>query len=171
MRWFLVCLGLGGALGAQASLHILAVERPGLPPYEVGDRVYRLDGGQDQGLRVGDRLLVKRPGEVRAFGHLWVTEVRRDRAGARYGPMEKAYPMKGDLAILEVLKGLPDVGRLNLEPLPVVLSPASTAPPPPRNNGGNNTYKPAPERHTSPPPHPQNNPPKPENKGEHNKGR
>jgi len=47
-------------------------------------------------------------------------------------------------------------------------------PPPPHNNGGNgganNTYRPAPERRSSPPPHPQN-PPKQENKGEHNKGR
>jgi len=132
MRRFLVCLGLWGLLGAQAPLHIVTVEHTGPPPYESEDRVYGLDGGQDQGLRVGDRLLVKRTGDVRAIGHLWVTEVRGHRAGARYEPMEETYPMKGDLAILEVLKGLPEAGRLNPDPLPVASPPGSTSKAPPR---------------------------------------
>jgi hypothetical protein len=132
MRRFLVCLGLCGLLGAQAPLHIVTVEHTGPPPYESEDRVYGLDGGQDQGLRVGDRLLVKRTGDVRAIGHLWVTEVRGHRAGARYEPMEETYPMKGDLAILEVLKGLPEAVRLNADPLPVASPPGSTAKAPPR---------------------------------------
>ncbi len=132
MRWFLVCLGLGGALGAQAPLHIVAVERKGLPPYESADRVYCLDGGQDRGLRVGDRLLVKRIGDIRACGHLWVTEVRSDQAGARYEPTESTYPMKGDLAVLDVLKRMPDAGRLNPDPLPLTSPPRSTPKAPPR---------------------------------------
>jgi len=132
MRRFLVYLGLCSALAAQAPLHIVMVERRGLPPYESEDRVYGLDGGQDHGLRVGDRLLVKRPGEVRAFGHLWVTEVRGHQAGARYEPMEETYPMKGDLAILEVLQRLPEAGRLNPDPLPVASPPVSTPKAPPR---------------------------------------
>jgi hypothetical protein len=132
MRRFLVYLGLGGVLGAQPPLHIVAVERKGLPPYEAADRVYCLDGGLDHGLRVGDRLLVKRTGDVRACGHLWVTEVQGDQAGARYEPMESTYPMKGDLAILEVLKRMPEAGRLDPEGLPTVPSPDSTPKAPPR---------------------------------------
>ena len=119
MRRFLVCLALGGILDAQAPLHIAAVERRGPPPYEATDRIYCLDGGRDRGLRVGDRLLVKRIGDIRACGHFWVTEVRANQAEARYEPTDSTYPMKGDLAILEVLKWLPDPGRLNPEPLPV----------------------------------------------------
>ena len=131
MRGFVFCLGLGLGLGAQAPIHIVAVERTGLPPYESEDRVYCLEGGPDRGLRVGDRLLVKRTGEARAFGHLWVTEVRGGQARARYKPIETAYPMKGDLAILEVLKALPEAGRLDPDPLPVATppGPASKAPP------------------------------------------
>jgi hypothetical protein len=132
MRGFIFCLGLGCALGAQTPLHIVAVERRGLPPYESEDRVYCLDGGQDHGLRLGDRLLVKRTGEARAFGHLWVTEVRGNQAGARYEPMESTYPLKGDLAILEVLMRIPEAGQLNLDPLPVASSPGSTPKAPPR---------------------------------------
>jgi len=123
MRWFLVCLGLAGTLGAQESLHIVAVERRGPPPYESTDRVYRLDGGLDRGLRMGDRLLVKRQGEPRAFGHLWVTEVRRDQAGARFEPLADISPMKGDLAILEVMKWLPEAGHLEMERLPMIPAP------------------------------------------------
>jgi hypothetical protein len=129
---FWLGLGLGGALGAQAPLHIVAVERTGLPPYESEDRVYCMDGGQDRGLRVGDRLFVKRTGDVRVLGHLWVTEVRGDQARARYEPMETVYPMKGDLAILEVLKWMPETGRLNPDPLPVASPPGSTSKAPPR---------------------------------------
>lgn len=132
MRWILVCLGLVGALGAQAPLHIIAVERQGLPPYESVDRTYRLDGGQDRGIHLGDRLKVKRSGEVRIFGHLWVTEVSADRAGARFEPLEATYPMKGDLAILEVLKWLPGAGRLETGPIPVVPLPLLLPEAPPR---------------------------------------
>jgi hypothetical protein len=132
MRRHLVCLVLGGILGAQTSLHITGVERRGLPPYEIVDRVYCLDGGQDRGLRVGDRLIVKRAGENRVCGHLWVTKLRPDQAEARYEPMESTYPLKGDLAILEVLKRMPDVGRLDPDPLPVVPFPKATSQAPPR---------------------------------------
>ena len=132
MRWLLLCLGLGGILEAQAPLHITAVERRGLPPYEPADRVYCLDGGQERGLRVGDRLLVKRTGESRACGHLWVTKVQPDRAEARYEPMASTYPMKGDLALLEVLKRVPEGEPVNPDPLPVPSPPRVTSKAPPR---------------------------------------
>jgi hypothetical protein len=133
MRWILsCCLTLGGVLVAQAPFHIVAVERKGLPPYEAADRVYCLDGGQDRGLRVGDRLLAKRTGDRRACGHFWVTRVLPGQAETRYEPMESIYPMKGDLALLEVLKGIPDPGRLNPESLPVLSPPSATSKAPPR---------------------------------------
>jgi len=132
MRWFLVCLGLVGALSAKEALRIVAVERQGLPPYESADRIYRLDGGQDRGLRVGDRLLVKRPGEVRAFGHLYMTEVLKDQAGARFEPMAALSPMKGDLAILEVMKWMPEAGRLETDSLPLIPAPKARPEAPPQ---------------------------------------
>src|SRR5664279_4108118 len=107
MRWLPLCLGFAGALGAQAPLHIVSVERRGLPPYESTDRTYGLDGGQNRGLKVGDRLMVKRVGEALPLGHLRVTEVRGERAGATFEPAGTAYPMKGDLAIREVLLRIP----------------------------------------------------------------
>jgi hypothetical protein len=132
MRRILICLVLGGTLGAQAPFHIVAVEHRGLPPYESEDRVYTLDGGADRGLRVGDRMLVKRVGQVQALGHLWVTEVQGGRAGGRYEPLDETYPMRGDLALLEVLKWMPGAGRLDPDPLPAVPSPDSTSGAPPR---------------------------------------
>jgi len=131
MRCLLFCLSLSGALGAQIPFHIIAVERHGIPPYEPADRVYCLDGGQERGLRVGARLIVKRAGEVRALGHLQVTDIHGARAEAHFTPASSLYPMKGDLAIPDELKWLPDAGQLNAEALPLlsVPSPAPEAPP------------------------------------------
>jgi hypothetical protein len=131
MRWFPLCLGLVGALGAQAPLHIVSVERRGLPPYESADRTYGLDGGLDRGLKVGDRLLVKRIGQALPLGHLRVTEVRGERSGASFESEGAGYPMKGDLAIREELLRIPEVTRLKVEPIPLapVPRPAAVAPP------------------------------------------
>jgi len=107
MRCLLVSLGLACVLGAQVPLHIVAVERKGLPPYEAADRIYRLDGGQSRGLRVGDRLLVKRSGEPRAIGHVRVVEVRGEQCETLFEPSGSTYPMKGDLVLREELKWPP----------------------------------------------------------------
>jgi hypothetical protein len=123
---------LVSALGAQAPLHIISVERRGLPPYESADRTYGLDGGRDRGLKLGDRLLVKRTGEVLPLGHLRVTEVRGERAGASFEPAGADYPMKGDLAIREELLRIPVLARLNLEPIPLASAPRTTPVAPPR---------------------------------------
>ena len=108
MRWLLLCCGFTGALGAQVPLHIITVERRGQPPYEAADRIYCLDGGQSRGLRVGDRLIVKRTGEVVVLGHLRLTEVRSDRSEAHFEPLESTYPMKGDLALREEIRRIPE---------------------------------------------------------------
>jgi hypothetical protein len=132
MRWFLLCLGLAGTLGAQTALRITAVERRGLPPYEASDRVYRLDGGQDQGLRVGSRLVVKRPGETGTLGRLCVVEVHPDQAVARLEPRATFAPMKGDLALPEEKKELPTVGAGDTERLPSIEPPLPSPEAPPR---------------------------------------
>jgi len=132
MRWSLLCLGLTGTLGAQTALRILAVERRGLPPYEATDRVYRLDGGQDRGLRVGSRLVVKRAGEARALGQLWVIEVHPDQAVARFEARAALAPMKGDLALPEESKGLPEAAAGDTDRLPSIQPPLSSPEAPPR---------------------------------------
>ncbi len=132
MHWFLLCLGLTGTLGAQTALRILAVERRGLPPYEASDRVYRLDGGQDHGLRVGSRLVVRRTGEVRTLGQLWVIEVHPDQAIARFEAREALAPMKGDFALPEERKGLPSTGLVEPDRLSPVSGPLPTPEAPPR---------------------------------------
>lgn len=132
MRWFLICLGMASVLGAQVPFRIIAVERQGLPPYESQDRIYRLDGGQERGLRVGDRLSVKRTGDIRPLGRLRVIDVRGDRAGTTFEPVASAYPMKGDLALREELKWMPTARLLDPDPLPVVPPPDAATEAPPR---------------------------------------
>ncbi|MFN7959624.1 MAG: hypothetical protein U0P46_15015 [Holophagaceae bacterium] len=132
MRTLLLSLGFAGALGAQVPLHILAVERKGPPPYEVADRIYRLDGGLDRGLHVGDRLLVKRRGEPRPIGHFRVVEVRGDQCETRFEPNGPFHPMKGDLALREELKWMPETVPMDADPLPRMSPPAATAEAPPR---------------------------------------
>lgn len=132
MRWLPLCLGLVGALSAQAPFHIISVERRGLPPYEAADRTYGLDGGQSRGLKVGDRLLVKRRGERLPLGHLRVSEVLGERAGASFEPAGAGYPMKGDLAVREELLRVPEVTQLSVEPIPWAPAPHPAAVAPPR---------------------------------------
>lgn len=132
MRRFLLSFSLVGALGAQAPLHIVSVERRGLPPYEAADRVYGLDGGVPQGLHVGDRLRVKRAGDFQFIGRLWITELRGDHSAARFEPAGSSFPMKGDLVFPDVLLWPPAVRPLNQEPLEVVPAPLATAEAPPR---------------------------------------
>jgi hypothetical protein len=81
---------------------------------------------------VGDRLLVKRVGEVRPLGHLRVTEVLGERSGATFEPAGIAYPMKGDLAIREELRRIPEVLRLSAESVPLLPTPRASALAPPR---------------------------------------
>ena len=132
MRQILLMACLAGALGAQAPHRILAVERKGLPPYEVADRIYRLEGGQDRGLRVGHRLAFRHPGEVRTLGHFRVVEVRASEAEARFEPIGAAYPLKGDLACREDLAGLPVLALPEPGPIPVPVQPDRPAGPPPQ---------------------------------------
>jgi hypothetical protein len=111
---------------------VVAVERRGPPPYEAADRIYCLDGGLDQGLHVGDRLVVKRADDVRTLGYLWVTQSLATRAETRFEAKGSAFPMKGDLVFLAAFKWMPDTGHLNSDPIPVTPLPSVTPEPPPR---------------------------------------
>ncbi len=131
MRWFLLSLCLAGLLGAQVPLHIVAVERRGPPPYEVADRIYGVEGDHE-GLRVGDRLLVKRADAAVILGHLRVIESRPGRANALFEPLEGSYPMKGDLVLRSELRHLPAASSLDPAPLGSLPKPKASAEPPPR---------------------------------------
>ena len=132
MRWFLLSLGLAGLLGAQVPLHIVAVERRGPPPYEIADRIYGVAGDLDPGLRVGDRLLVKRADAAVILGHLRVIESRPGRANALFEPLEGSYPMKGGLVLRSELRRLPAASSLDPAPLVSLPKPKASAEPPPR---------------------------------------
>lgn len=132
MRGCLLFLLAAGALGAETTLHIVAVERKGPPPYEGLDRVYRLDGGSDQGLRVGQRLAVSRAGAARPLGHLWLTAVHGGEAEARFDPRGEAYPLKGDLVQHADLPGLPRLPPLGDAPPPVPAGPETPGEAPPQ---------------------------------------
>lgn len=131
MRWFPLCLGLAGILGAQTQLRVVSVERRGPPPYEEADRIYGLDGGQDRGLRMGGRLVIRRPGEVVRLGHLRVVELQAHRSATRFEPEGTRYPMKGDLAIPEEPWRVPELQALDPEPIPLAPSPRAAAKAPP----------------------------------------
>lgn len=122
----LLFAALTAPLLAQAPLHIVGVERRGLPPYEAADRLYRLDGGEARGLKLGDRLTVRRLGGA-AFALLKVVELKADWAlGALEGVSWEA-PMKGDLALKAELAPLPG--------LPALRDAAAPLPPGPRAPG------------------------------------
>jgi len=132
VRSLFLCLCVCGALSAQAPLRIVAVERKGLPPYEAADRIYRLDGGLDRGLRVGHRLTVRRSGEPKPLGHLRVSEVRGAQAEARFESSEAGYPMKGDMAWRDELAGLPALPVVDSDPMRVPPPPGAVPEAPPR---------------------------------------
>jgi hypothetical protein len=114
------------------ALRVIAVERQGPPPYEAADRIYRVDGGQNRGLRVGDRLTVKRAGEAAALGYLRVTAVRGDHAETRFESTASTCPMKGDLAFRDELKWMPESRRLEADPMPRTPPPRTAVEAPPR---------------------------------------
>lgn len=130
-RLILLPVLLVGALGAETPLRIVGVERRGPPPFEGVDRVYRLDGGKDRGLRPGLRLAVCRPGLARPLGHLRLTEVREAEAEGRFETAEGAFPLKGDQVRRVDLRGLPAFPALE-EALPVPAPPGAPMGAPPQ---------------------------------------
>ncbi|HJW32142.1 MAG TPA: hypothetical protein VJ505_02140 [Holophagaceae bacterium] len=134
MRFLLLVLLLLGPLGAQAPLRILSVERRGMPPYEdSAPRLYRLDGGENRGLHLGDRLQIRRTGEG-YLGHLKVVELRAEWALASLEPNAMGYPLRGDMVIREELSPIPGTPAFPDRPLMQPPAPAkgSSAEAPPQ---------------------------------------
>ncbi|WP_306590679.1 hypothetical protein [Geothrix sp. 21YS21S-4] len=135
-RLLLLCLPglLAASVPAEAPCRIVAVERKGLPPYESADRVYLLEGGRDRGLRVGQRLTVRRPGSSATLGHLAVVEVRDAVAESRFEPAPGSMgaPLKGDLAWRTDLAALPELPPVAEEAGAPPSSPKAVSQAPPR---------------------------------------
>jgi hypothetical protein len=108
MRWLVFLFSL--TLWAVPPLQVVSVNRVGLPPYENGDKVYRLEGEGCATLKVGEMLVLQRDGERRALGRLEVTAVHVDHADARLIVRGETFPLKGDLAVRTApIHPLPDV--------------------------------------------------------------
>jgi len=112
MRVLLLLALLGRLLWPSEPLHVSAVERPGLPPYETNEKVYRLAGNGCATLRVGEILVLQRPGERRSLGRLQITSVLLDHALARLLSAGETFPLKGDLAVrAELAQSLPELPK------------------------------------------------------------
>jgi hypothetical protein len=96
-----------GLTAGSPVLHVVDVVRDGLPPYEPGQQRYVLDGGQDQGLRVGELLHLQRDGDPRSLGWLKVIGVEKQRSEARLAMGGITFILKGDLATPSPLPPLP----------------------------------------------------------------
>ena len=90
---------LGSILEAAQPLHVAGVVRTGPPPFEEGERLYRLEGNCCQTLSVAESLTLRREGEKRNLGRLRVEAVKDGYALARLASSGETYPLKGDLAV------------------------------------------------------------------------
>jgi hypothetical protein len=97
-------MALGEAMGLSAGdLRIVAVEQTGGPPYVPREgRVYRLGGASVSDVRLGEMLIIRRPGAVADIGLLRVVSVHTENfattsALARLEARGEAFPLKGDL--------------------------------------------------------------------------
>lgn len=131
MKWLLLLILLL-PLGAQVPFTILSVERSGSPPYEPESRIYRLDGGANRSLKVGERLVVRRPGKKRPLGHLVVVRVGSEETRTTFVPLEDTWPMKGDLAWRDPLPSLPTWAKTDDLPAGPLQPPKPGALAPPR---------------------------------------
>jgi hypothetical protein len=119
MKGFLLLLLLGSFAWATPPLRVALVERAGLPPYEGTERIYRLEGSGCQTLRVGENLVLQRPGERRSLGRLEILTVHFDHAQARLSLPGDTFPLKGDLAIrTAAFLPLPEVPSAIQVPIP-----------------------------------------------------
>jgi hypothetical protein len=90
---------LGPMLSAAPPLHVAGVVRVGIPPYDDGERLYRLEGDGCQALRVSEYLTLRRSSDRRNLGRLQVTIIKDGHALARLAVTGDTYPLKGDLAV------------------------------------------------------------------------
>jgi len=84
---------------AAPPLQVVGVVRSGMPPYEDGARIYRLEGAGCLTLRIGEQLTLQRSDERRPLGRLQVMAIKADHALARLVEAGETYPLKGDVAV------------------------------------------------------------------------
>ncbi len=92
------CL-LGSMLVAAQPLRVVGVVRSGMPPFEEGERLYRLEGEGCPSLAPGELLTLRREGERRNLGRLQITVLKDGYALAQLAIPGETYPLKGDLAV------------------------------------------------------------------------
>nr|WP_320133116.1 hypothetical protein [uncultured Holophaga sp.] len=109
-------------LGCSGSpLRVASVERSGPPPYEPGDRTYKVVGDGWEELRVGSSLDLHRPGTRKPSGRLVVYATGTGYVLARLATEGETYPLVGDLA-----------SSRDIRPRPLPEWPATAALPLPR---------------------------------------
>jgi len=132
LAYMLLALQAPAAPQGQGGLRIVAVEQAGGPPYAPREgRVYRLGGGSISDVRVGELLIVRRPGEVRDLGLLRVVSVHGENfaansALAKLESRGETFPLKGDAADRLSPARVPPIGGLGAHGL-------KGPPPPPLN--------------------------------------
>lgn len=89
------------------SLRVVEVERPGMPPFPPGERIYRLAGIGAERLRHGDRIDLEREDSGAFTGRVEVVGFRRGAVLARLVTPGETFPLLGDVA-----------QRLDFKPLP-----------------------------------------------------
>jgi len=115
---------------AARDIRIVAVEQVGRPPWTPRDgRVYRLGGEAISDIRLGEMLIVRRPGEVRDIGTLRVVSVHTEHfaansALAKLESKGETFPLKGDLVTKLASTDMPEIKRIGVEPLKEGFRPA-----------------------------------------------
>jgi hypothetical protein len=110
-------MALPAAEPVEKDLRIVAVEQVGRPPYVPRDgRVYRLGGDAIEDVRLGEILIIRRPGEVRDIGLLRVVSLHTENfatnsALARLEHRGETYPLKGDVVSKLSPTAMPKIGK------------------------------------------------------------
>lgn len=95
----LMVLPFALGLAAASPLHVSAVVRLGLPPYEDANRLYRLEGEGAGTLRPGAVVTLHRPGRDVRPGRLRVVNLTPQGALAKLESPGDHFPLIGDQAL------------------------------------------------------------------------
>jgi hypothetical protein len=85
------------SLAGTPPLRIVSVVRPGLPPYEDENRLYRIEGEGCARMHQGEPIVLQRKGEQRDLGRLKVVGAYGGYALAQVVIAGETFPLKGDL--------------------------------------------------------------------------
>lgn len=119
----LMFIPLALGLAAANPLHVSAVVRQGLPPYEDANRLYRLEGEGAEGLRPGAVVTLHRPGRDVRPGRLKVVNLTPQGALAKLESPGDHFPLIGDQALEARPAPFPAFPRLPESPTPAQIAP------------------------------------------------